>query len=297
MDFKDPAMRTVLVENTLDLLANLRDSTGITAALAIMAENQHEGIVLASLSGKLDHCYVPRTGFRFHLHCTAPGKALLAYLPEHRREEILSEIPYESFTSHTFHDPESLAQELIQCSRNGYAKDEGEYVEGINCVASCIPWSGERPLAAIWITAFSRDLPVEDLDRFGRKVISIAQEMSVRLRNVAQDQTTQLDTILENTREFIDLHFLTPDAIEEYISRLSISDSWLRKSFSKRYGMSPAKYRQKLIFDRARRLLRKTRLSVKEIAFQLGFDNQNYFSRTFKTHVGLSPLEYRQKTL
>src|SRR5210317_1081228 len=177
MDFKDPAMRTVLVENTLDLLANLRDSTGITAAFAIMAENQHEGIVLASLSGKLDHCYVPRTGFRFHLHCTAPGKALLAYLPKHRREEILSEIPYESFTSHTFHDPESLAQELIQCSRNGYAKDEGEYVEGINCVASCIPWSGERPLAAIWITAFSRDLPVEELDRFGRKVISIAQEM------------------------------------------------------------------------------------------------------------------------
>ena len=94
MDFRDPAMRTVLVENTLDLLAKLRDSTGITAALAIMAENQHEGIVLASLPGKLDHCFVPRTGFRFHLHCTAPGKALLAHLPEPRRSRILSEIPY-----------------------------------------------------------------------------------------------------------------------------------------------------------------------------------------------------------
>jgi len=263
--------------------------------LNFLSTNQREGIVLASLPGKLDHCYVPRTGFRFHLHCTAPGKALLAYLPERRRREILSEIPYESFTSHTFHDADSLAGELKKCSSQGYAKDEGEYVEGINCVASCIPWTGERPLAAIWITAFSRDLPIRNLDRFGRKVVATAREMSIRLRNVAEDQSSQLDSIVEKTREFIDLHFLTPDAIEEYIGGLSISDSWLRKSFRKRYGMSPAKYRQQLIFERARRLLSKTRLSVKEIAFQLGFDNQNYFSRTFKNHVGLSPLEYREK--
>ena len=286
-------MRTVLVENTLDLLAKLRDSTGITAALAIMAENQHEGIVLASLPGKLDHCYVPRTGFRFHLHCTAPGKALLAHLPEPRRSRILSEIPYEAFTSHTCHDQQSLANALKQCNRQGYAKDEGEYVEGINCVASCIPWPGERPLAAIWITAFSLDLPLKDLDKYGRKVVTIAREMSIRLRNVAEDQTTQLDSIIDKTREFIELHFLTPDAVDAYISKLNISDSWLLKSFRKRYGMSPAKYRQQLIFERAKRLLKNTQLSVKEIAFQLGFDNQNYFSRTFKTHVGVSPLEYR----
>ena len=295
MNFKDPAMRTVLVENTLDLLAKLRDSTGITAALAIMAENQHEGIVLASLPGKMDHCYVPRTGFRFHLHCTAPGKALLAYFTDKRRTKLLSEIPYESFTSHTFVDADSLKQELQLCAQQGYAKDIGEYVEGINCVASCIPWTGERPLAAIWITALSIDLPTRELDKYGRKVVAIAREMSLRLRNVAEDQSTQLDSTIEKTKEFIELHFLTPDAIEDYINGLNISDSWLRKSFSKRYGMSPAKYRQKLIFDRAQRLLKNTRLSIKEIAFQLGFDNQNYFSRIFKTHVGVSPLEYREK--
>jgi len=293
MDFKDPAMRTVLVENTLDLLAKLRDSTGITAALAIMAENQHEGIVLASLPGKMDHCYVPRTGFRFHLHCTAPGKALLAYIPEKKRKQLLSEIPYKTFTSHTVENPECLARELELCARDGYAKDIGEYVEGINCVASCIPWTGQRPLAAIWITALSIDLPTVDLDRYGRKVVAIAKEMSVRLRNVAEDQSTQLDSTVEKTRDFIELHFLTPDAIEDYIAGLNISHSWLRKSFRRRYGMSPAKFRQKLIFERAQRLLKNTRLSVKEIAFQLGFDSQNYFSRIFKTHVGVSPLEYR----
>ena len=295
MDFKDPAMRTVLVENTLDLLAKLRDSTGITTAMAIMAENQHEGIVLASLPGKMDHCYVPRTGFRFHLHCTAPGKALLAHFPEGRRKKLLSEIPYESFTSHTFHDANSLGSALEVCASQGYAKDIGEYVEGINCVASCIPWTGERPLAAIWITALSIDLPTKELDKYGRKVASIAKEMSLRLRNVAEDQSTQLDSTVDKTKEFIELHFLTPDAIEEHIAGLSISHSWLRKSFSKRYGMSPAKYRQKLIYERAQRLLKNTRLSIKEIAFQLGFDNQNYFSRTFKTHVGVSPMEYRGK--
>lgn len=294
MDFKDPAMRTVLVENTLDLLAKLRDSTGITAAMAIMAENMHEGIVLASLPGKMDHCYVPRVGFHFHLHCTAPGKALLAFLPEDMRKRILDEIPYQTFTEKTHHTPDSLGAAVEDAAEKGYALDIGEYVEGVNCVASCVPWKGKRPLAAIWITALSMDLPVKELDRHGRIVARIAREMSTRLKNVAQDQAGQLDAVIESTREFIDLNFLNPEAIEKQIADLNISDSWFRKSFRKKYGMSPAKYRQKLVFDRAKRLLKNTNLSVKEIAFQLGFDNQNYFSRIFKVHVGVSPAQYRE---
>jgi AraC-like DNA-binding protein len=54
-------------------------------------------------------------------------------------------------------------------------------------------------------------------------------------------------------------------------------------------------YRQKLLYDKARSLLEHTQLSIKEIAFQLGFDTQNYFSRAFKNQQGVSPAQFRNQ--
>ena len=262
-----------------------------------MADNGHEGIVLASLPGKSDHCYVPRIGFHFHLHCTAPGKALLAYLPGTLRQRVLSEIPYEAFTSHTYPDPDSLNEALEQYNRQGYSIDVGEYVEGVNCVSACIPWEGEQPLAAIWITALSIELPEMELPRYARKVIATARDMAVRLRNATEDQSGQLMATIENGKTFIELHFLNEETIHNYIADLGISEKWFRTAFRAKYGLSPLKFRQKLIFERAQRLLRNTRLSIKEIAFQLGYDNQNYFSRAFKVHLGQSPQGYRESAV
>lgn len=291
----DPAVRSVIVENTVDLLANLRDATGLTAALAIMANDENRGIVLASLSGENDHCYIPRTGFHFHLHCTAPGKAFLASLPRTKRLRILADIPYKSFTPHTYRDPESLRPALEQYARQGYATDVGEYVEGVNCIAACIPWAEGSPVAAIWITALSIDLPESRLKEFAGKVTTVAKAMEVRLRNLAEDPATQLNSTVENARRFIELQFLNEESIHDYIQKLNISEKWFRSAFSAKYGTSPLKFRQQLVLERAQRLLKNTNLSVKEIAFQLGYDNQNYFSRAFKVHVGASPNAYKSK--
>ena len=74
-----------------------------------------------------------------------------------------------------------------------------------------------------------------------------------------------------------------------------MSASWFRKQFKERYGSSPTQYRHQLIFDKAKRLLELTNLSIKEITYQLGYDSQNYFSRAFKKQEGLSPAQYRDR--
>ena len=44
----------------------------------------------------------------------------------------------------------------------------------------------------------------------------------------------------------------------------------------------------------AKNLLYHTSMSVKEIAFQLGFQSASHFFRFFKKHTGMSPLGYRK---
>lgn len=46
--------------------------------------------------------------------------------------------------------------------------------------------------------------------------------------------------------------------------------------------------------EKSRQLLETTDLSIKEITADVGYNDQNYFSRIFKNKYGLSPKEYRK---
>lgn len=66
-----------------------------------------------------------------------------------------------------------------------------------------------------------------------------------------------------------------------------------RKRFRALSGKSPALYRAELLMMEAVRLLSSTDLSVKEIAYQLGYCDPFHFSKRFKHYSGLSPSGFR----
>ncbi len=295
MDIQVPETQTLLVENTLDILANLRDSTGMTSAVAMLSKSKTEGIVLASLGGPSDHCYVPRVGSHFQLHATAPGKALLASQPRAERRRIATQLEYTPFTSKTVSNAEDFITMLKKESEQGYSPDVGEYIDGVNCVAACVHSRDGIPLATVWITALSIDLPVEKLGEFTRTVLAAAKDIELRLQNAQEDPNFHANAIVEEAKKFIELHYINAETIQDYFDNISLSYSWFRKLFKEKYCIAPMQYRQQLLHDRASKLIRNTRLSIKEIAFQLNYETQNYFSRAFKKQFGLSPLQYREQ--
>lgn len=295
MDTSDANFRNLLVENTIDLLSDLRDETGMTAAIAVLCPEETRGEVLASLAGLSDHGYVPRVGSRFPLHSTAPGKALLGHLrPSHRRR-VLEKLEFKRFTDRTCCDAADLDKHLRSGASDRHVYDVGEYVEGVNCAASCAIDDEGRPLAAVWITALSVDLPKSKLPQYAQHVIRTADQMWLRLRDASRSPSMQNHLAMERARQFIEQHFLDEEAVRNYHESIGMSDSWFRKLFREKYSIAPMSFRLQLLHDRARRLLRNTNLSVKEIAFQLGYDSQNYFSRAFKKAEGVSPAHYREK--
>ena len=59
-------------------------------------------------------------------------------------------------------------------------------------------------------------------------------------------------------------------------------------------GTTPLQYINQKKIEKAQLLLITEELAVKEIAFQLAFDDYSYFSRLFKKTTGVTPQEYRR---
>ncbi len=76
-----------------------------------------------------------RTGRRAPLHCTALGKALLAFVPPAESARLLRR-GLRRYTPNTLTDLEVLGKELATIREKGYALDDEEFEEGLKCVAA-----------------------------------------------------------------------------------------------------------------------------------------------------------------
>src|SRR5262249_25375562 len=65
--------------------------------------------------------------------------------------------------------------------------------------------------------------------------------------------------------------------------------------FKSDVGMPPIRYLRQLRMERAKGLLESSFLSVKEIAFQVGLNDESHFVRDFKSTYGFSPALYRSQ--
>lgn len=82
-----------------------------------------------------------------------------------------------------------------------------------------------------------------------------------------------------------------------YANELCISERYLSEAVKKSTGMTPTEWISSAIILDAKRLLRSTTSTVKEIAHELGFEDHAYFSRLFKKVTGMTPLEFRGTNL
>lgn len=78
-------------------------------------------------------------------------------------------------------------------------------------------------------------------------------------------------------------------------NELQISYSRFRKIFKEYTGLAPGQFQIQLKIHKAKELLANTSKSVKEIAFELNFESNFYFSKLFKEKTGITPIQFRNK--
>ncbi len=84
--------------------------------------------------------------------------------------------------------------------------------------------------------------------------------------------------------------------IEELGDLIKRCPSQASRIFKKEMKITPYEYHLKNKIERAMLLLETSDLSIKEIAFSLGFSDEHYFSDIFKRKTGIKPTHYRKST-
>ena len=91
-------------------MLDLRNRLKETIVLGTLMET--DGAVLEEMPGLHHMNFRIERGARFHLHCAAPGKAMMAYLDDSERESLLEKIDYVLFNERTIKNAIKLREEL-----------------------------------------------------------------------------------------------------------------------------------------------------------------------------------------
>ena len=165
--------RISLRDHARPFLHALVDKTGECAHLAIQAQQQ--ALYIDQVESTAALRVESEIGTLSPLHCTALGKVLLAF------GDARAPAAPESFTQRTVTDPSSLAAQLAQTKRRGYAIDDEEYNYGVRCVASPVYDHRGALAGAIGISGPAGRISLERIHDFGAVVKETAADLSARL--------------------------------------------------------------------------------------------------------------------
>ncbi|HEY1174380.1 MAG TPA: IclR family transcriptional regulator [Verrucomicrobiae bacterium] len=163
-----------LVECAVESMRQVLVATGETTQLCCLAEDQC--VVIDQLASVHPFKYIVDLGSRAPLHCAAPGKAMMAFLPEDELAPLLAQVKLEKHTDRTITSRKELRGELERIRANGYAVDHGEHFDGIHCVAAPLLNHHGHAIAAITIAGPSSRIPASRFAEFGAVMIAAANE-------------------------------------------------------------------------------------------------------------------------
>jgi signal transduction histidine kinase/DNA-binding response OmpR family regulator/ligand-binding sensor domain-containing protein len=118
--------------------------------------------------------------------------------------------------------------------------------------------------------------------------------------NTAESDLPQADVELEDAflkkvRQYVEQHLADSGFDGPRLARaMLLSEVQLYRKIKALTGKSTAIYIRSIRLNKGQELLRSTSLSVSEIAYDVGFEDPNYFSRTFSQEFGVAPSEMRR---
>jgi AraC-like DNA-binding protein len=115
-------------------------------------------------------------------------------------------------------------------------------------------------------------------------------EPSAKIDQIIFENYTGIEV---NLRRIIEANLYNNISLEEYAFLANLSLSQFKVKFNQLFNESPRKYINQKRIEKSKVLIENTELNIGEVAQEVGYDDQNYFSRLFKRKEGYTPLNYK----
>ena len=117
------------------------------------------------------------------------------------------------------------------------------------------------------------------------------KQIEVQARDIVV--VSEDEKFLKNTFEYIELNITNPNfSVEELSRNLNLSRVSLYKKLLTLTGKTPVDCIRTVRLKRAVQLLEKSKLSIANVAYEVGFNNAAYFAKVFREEFGMLPSEY-----
>ncbi|CRF28835.1 response regulator containing a CheY-like receiver domain and an HTH DNA-binding domain [Mycobacterium tuberculosis] len=159
---------------------------------------------------------------------------------------------------------------------------------------------------ALYAAAAEEADRLQPFDRLPEEAAGAAEGLKVTVWLRGDDMDRQLDelqeergrrakSVLDRALNYIRKHYQEDISLEQAADHAGLNPYYLSKLFKLQTGETFIDHITRLRIDKAKELLMDEQYSLKEICYQVGYNDPNYFSRAFKRATGVSPSQYRQQ--
>jgi AraC-like DNA-binding protein len=101
---------------------------------------------------------------------------------------------------------------------------------------------------------------------------------------------------IDSIARYIEEHYSDSFTLTDLARRCGLSPSYFARAFKQTHGVSVFEHLHRTRVKRACLMLKRSDLSVTEIAAALGYNNISFFNRCFRRIIGRTPVEYRRSS-
>ena len=157
-------------------LKRLQQDTGESVHLAILTDGRAVYVEQEASAATLN--VNTEIGGQAPVHCTAIGKALIAYLSPEDLERCLGQAELTCYTPRTITALRELVPHLESVRERGYAVDDEEFDPGVRCVAAAIRDHRGKVVASVGISGPSIRVTLGRIPELGEVVMETARQIS-----------------------------------------------------------------------------------------------------------------------
>lgn len=117
--------------------------------------------------------------------------------------------------------------------------------------------------------------------------------VQLAIQQIREEREQRTSNMLDKAITYIVERYQDDVSLEDVAEHVHLNPYYFSKVFKQQTGETFIDYVTRLRLEKAKVLMENLELSLKEVCYQVGYNDPNYFSRVFKKVTGMTPTEYR----